>query len=188
MADPNADLRRLEDIEAEMTRLATPTPPLPELPAEAAPVEETKAAASEPPAVADAPPASAPTEVAPVVEAPPALDPEELSIRLAETEARAKHFESIAGRNAGEMGFIKRRFEELQAQIQRPATDEYADPQPEAPARVPQGDDKIRVWAVKQAIQNAVYAFGNERPDFTEMAGEVGQYLTAQGWDGKSVV
>ena len=113
---------------------------------------------------------------------------------IQELEARVKHFESLAGRNAGELGFVKQQLRKLQEAQRAPRAEEDtfdAEPEPErrpVQRREPSGRDDVAAWAVSQAVTQAVAEFGRQHPDVAEMQEAIGAYLTQSGYDPKQVL
>ncbi len=120
----------------------------------------------------------------------PTEDPEAERLRLLseEMEARAKHWESVAGRNAGELGYIKQQLRAIQ-DAQRAASGEYeaAEPDRTAPPPPPQRDG-VSEWAVQQAVTQTVNGFEASHADIAEMQGAMVDYITKSGYDMKQVL
>lgn len=153
-----------------------PTPPVePEPEPEAEPTPEPEAPAEE----------EAPSET-------PAEDPEAERLRLIseEMEARAKHWESVAGKHAGELGYIKQQLKAIQAaQAQSQQGEEYVEPQETPrPAPEPQRRDGLAEWAVQQAFQQAVTGFEHSHPDVADIGDKMVDYLSATGYDMKTAL
>ena len=110
----------------------------------------------------DAPTDEQATEEADVeAEELPQISQELLLARLEETDARAKHFESLQGQRAGNEGFLQQQIQQLQAQLAAaiaPTSDDtYGDPSPErlvVPA-TPALPDSTTRWAVERAIKDS---------------------------------
>lgn len=137
-----------------------------------------------------------PTEPEPPAEgeAPPAEVPDEERIRLSlveELKSRAKHFEAVAGRNAGELGFVKKQLQELQSLLAAPPS--MAEPDVDEPPRRPvvaerRLPDSTTAWAVSTAVQNALAQFGSTHQDLQELQPVMAQYLQAQNYDAKALI
>lgn len=151
-----------------------PTPPAQETPPVAEPVTpETPAEPEQPPSEME--------ELRALVEA-----------ERAAREADRKRLESLQGRVAGQEGFWKQKYEELQRTL---GPDRSDDTEPEAePSAVrgegrttPRGErpiaDPISTWAVSVAVQQAAAAFHQSHPDTQEMAEEFKQYYASSGYD-----
>jgi hypothetical protein len=141
-------------------------------PAPTEPVEET-------PAETPAPP---PDE--PKVEDPAPVEDLDLELRKAqeaEFEARAKHWEQVAGRHGSEIGTLRKTITDLQARLTQPAQEDGGYQDQPAPTPQATSDDPVRQWALQQAIHAATYQFGAAHPDANEMEAEIGQYLKNSG-------
>jgi len=177
MADFDPATMSDEELEQALNKGQDFTPPEPE----PEPVPETPAE----------PEPEAPTEPTPEPTPEPEADPEAEKFRLLseELEARAKHWESVAGRNAGELGFIKSQLKAIQAaQIQAQSGDYVpSEPQPGSTQAAP-GRDGLAEWAVQQAVQQAVGGFEASHPDVTEIQDKMVEYIKASGYDMQNVL
>ena len=183
MADPSL-------LEAEQAKEAAPETPAPEVP-----VEEPPPQADEP----ETPKVEEPeTEAEPAAEAEPTAGTPEESIeekirkaQIAEIEARAKHFESLAGKNAGELGFVRRQLQALQEQLlgQPRAESDNGEDAPHRPPPPPQPRmaDPIAQWAVQQSIASALSQFRDTHPEFNNLASDVAKYLSDNKYDASTL-
>jgi len=131
-------------------------------------------------------------------DAEPTIEEQIRKTLVDEAEARAKHFESVAGRNAGELGFVKKQLTELQQQLAAalqptPATsdDPYAEtPAPVArqPTQSPRQPDQISLWATTQAVKSAASEFYSAHADCSELSSAMSQYLTDKQYDAASLL
>lgn len=147
----------------KIDELAKEPPAEPEPEAPAAPTPEP-----EPEEAPTPEPQSEPEEPELTVEV---LDSELLRRRLEHAEAEAKRFEQLAGRNAGELGFVKNKVRDLErAFANRQPGDSYEAeevPESEAKASTP---DPVTAYVVSQAVPAAVASFEMRHPDSTELA------------------
>jgi hypothetical protein len=167
MADPRIEalepdklqeiMRNPEKLE-ELLSPPTPTPePEPTPPLEPAPEPEPKPT-----------PAPEPEPSAELSEEEAEADL--LLAELEEARAKADHFESVAGRLGGKVGFLERKFAELQAG-RRPSTDGEPEPEPTEPeperrrAAPPVHKDGLAAWAVGQAIKDTGREWMNAHSD-----------------------
>lgn len=112
-----------------------------------------------------------------------AVDKELLAEKLKHAEEEAKRFESIAGRHAGELGFLKTKLQEVEARLSAaPPSDGGYEP-PAVPEPIPpgQGRDKLLSYIVAQAIPQAVASFESRYPDAATLADGMGKYLRDNG-------
>lgn len=170
-----------EALEAALEASASAEPVA--VPAEEAQPEPDPEPASEP--VAESEPAA---EKEPEPEPVPD-EAEILRAQLAALEAQAKHWEQVAGRNAGELGFIKRQVAELRGQQQSRPTSEFSDeaePQGQ-PAPPPSKYDDLAAWAIQQATAQAVSDWAAKHPDAAELAPTMQEYWQRSGYDPKAV-
>jgi len=179
MADFDPTQMSDEDLERAMNQGADFTPPEPE-------------PTSEPEAPVDPEPEAPAEEAVPEVPVPePEVDTESERLRLLseELEARAKHWESVAGRNAGELGFIKSQLKAIQAAQMAAQAGDYApsEPAPGSTQSVPQRDG-LAEWAVQQAVQQSVSGFEASHPDVTEIQDKMVEYIKTSGYDMQSVL
>lgn len=120
-------------------------------------------------------------------------EPDTKDLLIQELEARVKHFESLAGRNAGELGFVKQQLRKLQeAQQRRPTEEDTFESEPEqerrpVQRREPTRDD-VAAWAVSQAVSQALAEFGRQHPDAAELQEAIGAYLKQSGYDPKDIL
>jgi len=204
----NLEEKSLEELEQLLANPAAledePEPETAEVEEPAEP-ESEPAAEEEPQDTGDEPvdePVEEPTEQ---VAAPDTDEPApELSIEdqirktlIDEAEARAKHFESVAGRNAGELGFVRKQLEALRQQLAAasqpaaPTVDEYGAEvtQAQAPQQpTPRALDAISSWAVSQAVRNSAAEFQSQHQDFSELSSDISQYLKDKQYDASSLL
>jgi hypothetical protein len=155
---------------------------------------------SEPGPVAEPEPAPEPAAVESPAEEPkiepaqePAetLDPEDIRARLEASDARAKHWEAVAGRTGGRLGFLEQQFQKMQSAPQRPVPIEEANGYDEAPRPQPvqpPPDDPIRAWAMQQSAIGAVSSFTGKYPDAHNHAQAMGDYVQSTGFNPESVM
>ena len=184
MSEINPDLMTDEQLEAALSQGVEIVPPAPE--GEPPPPPEPEPPPAEP----------VPAEPEKADEAPPPAEPEidyeaeRLRLLTEELQAKAKHWESVAGRNAGELGFIKgqlRAIQDAQAQMRQIETDGgEPDNRPTAPA--PSVPDGLAEWAVQQAVQQAVGSFESSHPDVKEVQTKMAEYINASGFDMRNVL
>lgn len=153
----------LKDLERGMDEALNPPPVTPTEPEPAqAPEAQVEEAASPTP--------ETPQEPQPEAQAPD--DMELLRSELSETLSRVKHFEQVAGRNAGENGFLKQQIARLESQLHsvRAGEDqgEYQRPQENAPPQPTIKSDPLTTWAIQQAVEKAGYLFTQANPDVGE--------------------
>ena len=180
MAEPE-DMT-LEELEAALDRTGLPQPEPVEPEASAEPAEP----AHEP--TPDAPPQETPAET----KAEEVTDQDIIDARIAEMESRAKHFEQVAGKHAGEVGFLKQRLTELQQRLAAPPSEEAgmysepsARPEPAVPAPT---SDAVASWVVQQAVAQAAAEFTNSHSDFGQLQGDIMGYIQASGYDPTTVI
>lgn len=176
--------------ETDPPRVEETPPPEPAKEPETAPAAETT---PEPPK--EETPETPPAE--PTIEQ---LDKQLFDKRLEAAEGSAKHWETIAGRHGGELGFVKKRLAEMERAM---ASGQFAPPPAPAdngegvydtpePTPTPQAtppdaggpSDKVAAWAVAQALQAGYQQFLQAHPDAqtTEgFAGEMEAYMQQQG-------
>ena len=121
----------------------------------------------------------------------PKLDTESERLRLLseEMEARAKHWESVAGRNAGELGFIKSQLKAIQAAQASVQAGEYTQSEPEQGSTPPPPTrDGLAEWAVQQAVQQSVSGFEASHPDVTDIQDKMVEYIKNSGYDMQTVL
>jgi hypothetical protein len=166
--DPNAvSLDELRDKIASEQAAEEAAP----APVEEAPIEEETP--EEAPAGAEAETTEAPAEEEAPADAE-LSETDELRAMLEVQQAQSKHFESLLGRQAGEDGFFKRKYEqqqneiaELRRQLQSGGvreelpTETY---QPPAPQQAPVADSTT-TYLVGKAMQDAGQEFLAENPD-----------------------
>ena len=170
-----------EALEAALEASATAEPVA--VPVEEAQPETTPEAASEP--VAESEPAA---EKEPEPEPVPD-EAEILRAQLAALEAQAKHWEQVAGRNAGELGYIKRQISELRGQQQARPAPEYADeaePQSQ-PAPAPNRNDDLTAWAIQQATAQAAADWAARHPDHADLTPKMQEYWQKSGYNPSAV-
>jgi len=117
-------------------------------------------------------------------EAEPEPDlPEHVKLRLEATELERKKFEALAGRHAGELGFLRKQMRELEERLTSRAEGEETyserDDQPEKP----KANDGLAEWASQQSFLQTVNGFTAQYPDADGMAEEIRDYLTNSGVD-----
>lgn len=162
----------IEDVEQEDTQEAGQEPePTPEPEAE---VEEQ----------AEAEPASQETEAQAEEPKEPDYDKEHMQSMLAEFEARAKHWEQVAGRHGGEIGFLKQKLASMSQPRPQSSDQEFEAEEPSETVRQPQtrSDDTLKSWAVKRAAQDALAAFHQKHSDAQEALPKVAEYLQKIGY------
>ena len=117
------------------------------------------------------------------------LEAERLRLLAEELEAKSKHWESVAGRNAGELGFIKSQLKAIQAAQAAAQAGEYVPSEPALGSTqpVPQRDG-LAEWAVQQAVQQSVSGFEASHPDVTEIQDKMVEYIKTSGYDMQSVL
>lgn len=131
-------------------------------------------------------------EAAPEVPAAePEVDTEAERLRLLseEMEARAKHWESVAGRNAGELGFIKSQLKAIQAAQASAQEGDYVQSEPVPGSTQPTPErDGLAAWAVQQAVQQSIGGFEASHPDVTEIQDKMVEYIKTSGYDMQNVL
>jgi hypothetical protein len=172
--------------EAEPSREAEPPAPEPE------PATEPPAADTSP-----EPPKEETPETPPEAPTVDQLDQQILEKRVEAAEALAKHWETVAGRHGGELGFIKQKLAQLEARqtgAHAPAPpvsepDEFEPAaEPPTPTAPPPTDgvvsNKVASWAIAQAIGNGAQQFFSAHPDALQTEGfrsEMETYMQQQG-------
>ena len=135
-------------------------------------------------------------ETEPVAEeapAEPAKEPEadyetqQARLLREELEARAKHWESVAGRNAGKLGWLEGQIRAMQAAQAAQQVDDNGEQIERPPAPAPTRDG-LAEWAVQQAVQQAVGAFEASHPDVQELSEKMTERIKASGYDLQSVL
>lgn len=152
------------------------TPPPPPTPEPVAVQEEAKSP------VAD--PAAEPEAAKPESD----LEREILESRMTELEARARHWESVAGKNGGEVGHLRKMvesFREQQAKAEQNGEPGF-EPEPVRPTPRP-GKDAFEAWAITEASNQAAARFEMQHPDSKDLGNEIRDYLVAQKYDGASI-
>lgn len=141
-----------------------------------------------PPPVQPEPPPSPPPE-APGGEQAPVDELELLRAKLAEQEAHSKHWEQVASRHAGRMGYLEQQLAELRtAHVGRPRRepDDDSGEDADAPVRVsstpPPSPDKFGAWAVQRAIRDAGAEYVHQHPDYAEHIPKLSEYLVSIGY------
>lgn len=183
MADPE-DMT-LEELEKALDQGGLPQP------------EPIEPEASEEPA--EPTPAPVETEAAPAQEAPAEPKAEEvtdqdiLEARLAEYESRSKHFEQVAGKHAGEVGFLKQQLAELRQRLMATQASEDAGLYQPEPSQRPEPtpapkSDAVASWAVAQAAQQAVAEFVGTHPDYPTIKDDIAAYLQQTGYDAAPIL
>jgi hypothetical protein len=112
--------------------------------------------------------------------------PEHVRLRMEATELERKKFEALAGRHAGELGFLRNKLKELETRLQSQPSAETGYESVETTDQhevKPQGQDRFAEWAVQQSLAQTVAAFGAQYPDANGMATEISDYLSANGID-----
>lgn len=125
-------------------------------------------------------------EEKPPVEVEEDVETQRVRLLTDELEARAKHWESVAGRNAGELGFIRNQLKALQDAQNRPRQEVEYQEQSDAPAptQAPAPTrDGLAEWAVQQAVQQAVGAFENSHPDVKDLNDQMTEYIKGSGYN-----
>ena len=169
------DLDQLEDLMRNPEKIAET------LADEGDDPEPEKAVTGDPdPAKIPEPEKPAPEPEKAVEESPEELERKELRAALEESDARAKHFEKIAGRNAGRTDYVERELKAIRADLSKRGhtpdetrdTDSYEEDPPErAPRRTaPEtpARDSLVEWAIGKAMAGATQDFANAHPDFRE--------------------
>lgn len=139
----------------------------------------------------EAPPPDQTDEPVPEPEAEPEPEVEVseadiLRAQLAEMEARAQHYERLAGSHAGKLGYLEKRLSNLESQpVRREYEDVEATPQP--PQSTP-SDDGYKAWVIAQAVASGVQDFWREHPDTVDLQDGIKQYLEQTGYDPKSIL
>jgi hypothetical protein len=118
------------------------------------------------------------------------VEAERLRLLTEELNARAKHWESVAGRNAGELGFIKSQLRAIQDAQRQNVSTEYQEPSDTpVPTQVPtQQRDGVAEWAVQQAVSQTVGAFESSHPDVKDVQDQMTEYIKNSGYDLRSVL
>lgn len=152
--------------------------------------EQPEDAPSEP--AAEQPPEEPPEQPVAAEEAPaePQVEPEAPPDEAAILQARLEAYEAeqqklraqLAGREAGERGYIKQLQQEVARLKSTTSSDEVAE---EAP---PPRNDTIATWAVSQAIQAAGTSFLQSHSDMTDLHEGVRQYLANSGYDSQPLL
>lgn len=155
-----------EELESLMQSIASgqsvpPEPP----PTEVTPEPEPT------PTPAPTPKPTEPVEPEPTEPSEAELEAKEQRLALEELQARIKHLESVNGRLAGEVGFLRNRSDRPVAQ---PSQDEYVEPEPTAPR--PKQNDDFNVWVMQDAINKAGAAFRAAHPDLDELKDEIPKF------------
>lgn len=148
----------------------------------------------------EAEPEPQPEPEAPTPEPEPEPQPEEsaqepevseadiLKAQLAEMEARAQHWERVAGNHAGKLGFLEQRLSNLEAApVRQPETYEEAEI-PAAPPAATDRDGSYKTWVVAQAIKSGVEDFRMEHPDAQEFNEGIATYLQESGYNPKMIL
>ena len=161
--------------------------PVEDEPTEAEPVQEVEAESDDTPEDAPAEAESSESE-----DEKPEDIPDPVQLAIEEAEARAKHFESIAGRTTGELGYLRKRVKELeQVRVAAPppapseedyTAEQYADERPKPPTQAPAGNQSsVATYVVGLAVNNAANEFKAQHPDLDELADGVKEYLSSEG-------
>lgn len=182
-SEPDYSSLPVEDLDKILSgEMPDLSPPAPEK--EEKVVEEPEAEPEQ-----EAPAEEEAKEEEPKEEEKPEVDSKDLMIQ--ELEARVKHFESLAGRNAGELGFVKqqlRKLQESQHTAPREEEAEYVEPDSRpAPSREPKSRDEVVAWAVSQAVQQAAGEFATSHSDAGELQEAMQAYLSDTGYNPKDV-
>ena len=132
------------------------------------------------------------TEPEPAPEAETAAEPEVqeadiLRAQLAEMEARAQHYERLAGSHAGKLGFLEQRLKNLEARPIQQGYVEEAEPTLTIPAPS-QEDGSFKTWVIAQAIKSGVEDFRREHQDADEFQQGIAKYLESSGYDPRHVL
>jgi hypothetical protein len=151
--------------------------------AETVPESQSEETPKEPAEEEKAPEAE--TTETPQVETAPVADlPEHYKLMLEEAEARAKKWESVAGRHAGELGYVRKsqaelldRIKEMEARVagqSEQLAQEDTEPQ-SRPRRSTR--DSIASWAVNRALMDAGQQFMASHPDIPELKDYLAAYM-----------
>ncbi len=174
--------------EEELLSLLADPSAIETLASDEAPAEEVAAAEETP---VETPAAAKPEETPKEPEPEPDVDQLSAEIwekRLQAAEETSKRFESLAGRNAGEVGFLRQKIRELETRLSSPTPDENGEAatyQPEPERR--SGRDPVAAYVVAQAVPTAVNAFEARHPDAVSLAGDMGTFLTENKLDLKAL-
>ena len=184
MSEFNPNQLSDDDLEKALSQGDDFVPPSPE-------GEPTHPPETDTPQTDEAEPTEAPTPDEPKqAESEADLEAERLRLLSEELEAKAKHWESVAGRNAGELGFIKSQLKTIQAAQLAAQQGDYipSEPgngstQPSAPTR-----NGLAEWAVQQAVTQTVSGFESSHPDTAEMQAQMVEYIKTSGYDMQAVL
>lgn len=110
-----------------------------------------------------------------------------LRLRLEESDARAKHFESLAGRLGGKVDHLTREFEALKTGRAAPAGDE-GDPERTAEAPRQGMRPAAEAYVVSTAIRQAASDFIDAHPDAKDQIAEVQGYMKKAGVDPRYIL
>lgn len=171
-----------EELEAALSQGGDFVPPVPAGEPEPPKEETPEEPESQPEAEVAAEPEA--TEKVEDVEA------ERLRLLTEELNARAKHWESVAGRNAGELGFIKSQLKAIQDAQRQPRAEDYqeaSDTQVPTQAPAPRRDG-LAEWAVQQAVAQTVGAFESSHPDVKDVQDQMTEYIKNSGYDMRNVL
>jgi len=116
--------------------------------------------------------------------------------------ARADHWEKVAGRHAGELGFLKQQLRRTRESSPVPYAPETTDTEegfeghterqaPRAPqAQQVQANDNVTSWAIQQAMKNTYQAFVGRHQDVTEqdVQTDIAKYLHAVNFDAEPLL
>jgi hypothetical protein len=184
MADIDSSKLSDEDLESALQQSAGLAPPTFD-------VDDKEEAAPEPEQEAPVPdPVPAESEPAKPDDQIPDVEAERLLL-LQEIEAKAKHWESVAGRNAGELGFIKSQLKAIQAaqlashqgEFPQQSEPEQGSTRPAVPVR-----DGLSEWAVQQAVAQTVNGFETSHPDVNDFKDKLVEYIKTSGYDMQTVM
>jgi hypothetical protein len=119
---------------------------------------------------------------------------DELRAVIEEMEARAKKWESVAGRNAGELGYLKQQLRKMQEgqvrQVLQPQQqdddsllddDEQPQRQPQRQSTSPKTRDNLTSYVVGNAIREAASQFASSHPDMGEFGEQLRAYIKDSG-------
>jgi hypothetical protein len=190
MSEFNPETANLQELEAELERvLGDPDQPI-------QPVDTIVDTGPTPPQTEESQPEAIKTE--PTEEAKseqpkadePDLDHEMRSAREQEWEARAKHWEQIAGRHGSELGALRKVVAELQVRTSQPAqpADEFQQQDATPPSPKPATEDPFRLWALRQAAVEGYQAFQSAHPDAKEYGDGIKKYLEDSGYNAESIL
>ena len=145
----------------------------------------------EPPAPVNQEPEPSPPPTEPAEPSVEELDRKILEARVEELQAQVKHFESLAGRNGGEVGWLRNQLKSLEARMAQPATaSDDLEPPPPAPHPQRPLHDPALTWAVQQAASQSGAQFISRHQDLQELGGQeaIGKILQEAGYDASVIL